>query len=625
MNIRFRLAPFALLLPGLLLTALVTVENRAIGAEEQSAVVARVGDDIRYLASDELEGRGPGTAGLQKAAEYIRSEFTRLGLNSGVADGTYLQPFQVPMNTEVVPEETRLVLQGPDGQTLPLELGKDFQALAVGGPGAAKSDIVFAGYGITAPNLKYDDYAGLDVKGKIVLVVRHEPQQDDDASVFQGKKTTQHAYIRTKLQLAKKSGAAAVLFVNDPFSTQQAEKDELTATSGFGSGGSGIPFAHVTQATVDRMLTQSPLKTDDQRDLTSLAAVEAEINATGQPVSEPVRGWTADLQCAFRTIQADVANVIGVLEGEGPRAEETIVLGAHYDHLGFGGFGSRRPNERAVHNGADDNASGTAAIMELAQRFATRPTRPARRMVFIAFSAEERGLIGSRYYLDHPCFPLTDTVAMFNYDMIGRLRNGEVTVSGVGTAAEFGTLLDSAGTQDGLAVKKDARVMASGDHFGFFQRNIPALHFFTGLTEDYHTPEDDFEKINVEGVVKITDLSERFLDAVLGMSERPQLVKTQAKGPAGRGGMAYLGITPDYSSAAEGLRVVSVAAGSPAEKGGLQAGDVITRFGDNPVADLQGLAAGLRRNKPGDIVKITVQRGQQTVECSVTLGNPPEN
>jgi hypothetical protein len=595
----------------------------AARAEERATALERVSADLRLLASDECEGRGPGTAGRQKAAEYIRDEFARMGLRSGVDDGSYLQPFQMPLDTEVVPGETRLVLQGSDGQPWPLELGKDFQSLAAGGGGKASAPIVFAGYGISAPTWKYDDYAGLDVQGKIVLVIRHEPQQNDDGSVFQGKKTTTHAYVRTKLQAAKKQNAAAVLFVNDPFSTRQSEQDQLTAASGFGTSSLGIPFAHVTQAAVDRMLSQSPLKTGDGRTLTDLASVEAEIDRTGQPVSQSLDGWTAELQCAFRVVQADLANVIGVLDGDGPLAQETIVFGAHYDHLGFGGFGSRRPNERAIHYGADDNASGTAAIIELARRFAARPNRPARRLVFIAFDAEERGLIGSKHYLEQPCFPLADTIAMLNYDMVGRMNDNELTAMGTGTGAEFPALLDQTAEVCGLKLKKTPRVMASGDHFHFYQRGVPALHFFTGLHDDYHTPEDTFDKIKLDGMMQTIDFSERFVDALLAMSERPRLVKTEAKSPGGRG-VAYLGITPDYAGNAEGLRVAAVASGSPAEKGGLKVGDIITHFAQNPVADLPALTAGLRANKPGEVVKLTVQRDGEAVTCQVTLGSAPQ-
>jgi hypothetical protein len=442
-------------------------------AEERASVLARVSADLSYLASEELEGRGPGTAGRQKAAEHIRDEFQRMGLTSGVADGSYLQPFQMPLDMEVVADQTRLVFRGPDDQALPLELATGFQPLAVGGAGEGKGEVVFAGYGISAPDWNYDDYAGLDVEGKIVLVIRREPQQDDEQSVFDGKKTTMHSYIRTKLQLAKKQKAAGVLLVNDPFSVKQGEADQLTAPSGFGTNSVGIPFAQVTQATVNTLLGHSPLRTSDGRLLSGLDEVEAEIDRTGQPLSQSLDGWSADVKYDFRKTQVDLANVIGVLEGDGPLAAETIVIGAHYDHLGFGEYGSRRPGERAVHYGADDNASGTAAIIELARRYASRPNRPARRLVFIAFDAEERGLIGSRHYLDHPSFPLEDTVAMVNCDMVGRLRDAELTVMGSGTAVEFDRLLDQAAETSGLTLKKSPRVTAQSDHYPFFEREVP--------------------------------------------------------------------------------------------------------------------------------------------------------
>jgi hypothetical protein len=601
------------------LLVLLLIGGRSAAFAVEPASVARVAEDIGYLASEELEGRGPGTAGRQKAAEYIRSEFSRLGLASGVPDGSYLQPFEIPLESTILAEQTRLVLQGPDGEQIPLERGRDFQPLAVGGSGQRQAEIVFAGYGISAPELNYDDYDGLDAEGKILLVIRRQPQQNDSASAFGGTRTTTHAHIRTKLERAKKQGAAAVLFVNDPFTTQQSGKDALVEPTAFGARELGIPFAHLTQATVERMLQDSPL-TADQRRLTTLADVEAEIDRAFQPLSQAIAGWTADLEVAFQSVRAEVANVIGVLEGDGSRAEETIVLGAHYDHLGYGGYGSRRPGQRVIHPGADDNASGTAALLEIARRFAARPERPARRLVFVAFDAEERGLIGSRHYVDHPSVPLADTVAMLNFDMIGRLRKGELTVTGLQTAAEFAALLDLAGEQGELRIRRSDRVTGAGDHYSFYQRGIPVLHFFTGLTSEYHTPEDTFETINVDGVVQIIDLSERFLDVLL-QSERPQLVQVETGRPAA-GGMAYLGITPDYSSGAAGLRVVAVAPDSPAEKGGLQVGDIVLRFGETPVADLQGLASGLRRNRPGDIVSVTVQRDQETVVCSVTLGRP---
>ncbi len=600
---------------------LVVIGPRIV-AEEGAAALSRVSADLSYLASEELEGRGPGTQGRQLAAEYIRDEFQRMGLESGVEDGSYFQPFEIPLDTEVIADQTRLVLHSPDEQAVPLELGKDFQALAVGGTGQAQASIVFAGYGISAPNLQYDDYADVDVEGKIVLVIRREPQQDDETSVFDGKRTTTHSLIRTKLDVAKKQKAAGVLFVNDPFSVQQAEKDQLTNPTGFGTNSAEIPFAHVSQAWVNQILQQTPIQTADGRSLTDLAEIEAEIDRTGKPISHPLAGWSADMQSAFEVQQVSLANVIGVIEGTGPLADETIVLGAHYDHLGFGGYGSRQPNERAVHYGADDNASGTAAIIELARRYAALPEPPVRRLVFIAFDGEERGLIGSRHYVDHPSFPLSDTIAMLNYDMVGRMQNGVLTAMGSGSAAEFAGLLDQAAESSGVDLKQSPRTMGASDHYPFFQRDIPVLHFFTGVHPDYHTPEDTFDRINMDGVMQTIDVSERLLAAILEMPERLSFVKTQPKPRSGRG-VAYLGITPDYSGQEEGLRVDSVADDSPAQKGGLQAGDIITHFGGSPIEDISALTAGLRENRAGDTVEITVQRDGQTVSCAVTLGEAP--
>ncbi|MCH7729690.1 MAG: M20/M25/M40 family metallo-hydrolase, partial [Planctomycetes bacterium] len=405
-------------------------------AANRADAISRVGEDIRYLASDELEGRGPATEGLEKAAEHITKRFKQLKLTSGAKDGSYRQPFEIAIDTKVVEAKTMLVLSGPNNQTITLELGKDFQPLATGAAGNAKAEVVFAGYGISAPKLKYDDYKDADVAGKIVLLIRREPQQDDPKSVFNGKKVTTHSYIRTKLLAAKKQKAAAVLLVNDPFSTKQKKKDQLTTPAGFGTNPLGVPFAHVSQAIVNKLLESSPIRAGDGAQLKSVATIEEKIDDALVPMTQSLTGWTAEFKCSFEKVKATVSNVVGVLEGEGPLANETIVIGAHYDHLGYGPFGSRRPNERAIHNGADDNATGTAAIMEIARRFAERDEKPARRMVFIAFSAEERGLIGSNYYLANPLFPLKDTVAMINFDMVGRLGDKGLSVGGVKTAKE---------------------------------------------------------------------------------------------------------------------------------------------------------------------------------------------
>ena len=589
-------------------------------AANNTATVERVGGDIRYLASDELEGRGPGTAGLEKAAEYIRDEFKRLGLKSGVKDGSYFQPFDLVIDTKPVLEKTSLVLRGPEGQELKLDLGKQFQALATGGSGKAKADVVFAGYGISAPKMKYDDYADSDVEGKVVVIIRREPQQGQAKSAFDGKKTTPHSFIRTKIDAAKKAKAAAVLLVNDPFNTQgEGKKDTLTAPTAFGTGSLGLPFAHVSQEVVNQLLKASPVKSGDD-ELGDLQAVEAKIDETFEPMTQPLAGWTAELQFEFEKVRDEVSNIIGVLEGEGPLANETVVIGAHYDHLGYGPFGSRRPNVRAIHNGADDNATGTSAVMELARRFAQRDKKPARRMVFIAFTAEERGIIGSNYYVENPVIPLKDTVAMINFDMIGGLKDTGLLLGGIKTAKQFAAVVERA-TADGVLKINTSGPLGGSDHSAFYRKEIPVFFMFTGMTDLYHTPEDDFETINVEGVVKTVDFAEKLISEVVSMPKRPQYVKRAAT-PRGTGGMAYLGVVPDYAGTGDGLRITDVNADSPAAKGGMKTGDVIIKFGDVTVADIEGLAAGLRKYKAGKKIKIVVKRGKEEKSLDVTLGRP---
>jgi hypothetical protein len=592
-----------------------------VSAATNEAIVARVAEDIRYLSSDELEGRGPGTKGLEKAAEYIRQRFQGLGLQGPAEGGAFMRPFEISVDTEVLVEKTSLVLRGPNGEELKLKLAEDYQPLATGGSGKAKAPVVFAGYGISAPKLEYDDYQDADLDGKVLLIIRREPQQDDPESVFDGKKVTSHSYIRTKLRVAKQNKASAVLLVNDPFTTKPKKQDSLTPPSGFGTRGQGVPFAHLAQAVADQMLEQSSVESGE-KSLTSVEAISEEIDETMSPLTQPLEGWTAELEFTFEAVKAEVSNVLGVIEGEGPLADETIIVGAHYDHIGYGPRGSRRPGERAIHNGADDNASGTAAVMELARRFAERGEKPARRLVFIAFTAEERGILGSNHYVAQPLFDLEKTVAMFNFDMIGNLRDEGLLLGGVRTGKEFAPLVEKISENGELKVRTSGPLGGS-DHLGFYRKNIPVLFFFTGITKLYHTPDDDFETINVEGVVQTVDFAERLLDEVARLPQRPEFAKALGGGRPGRGGArAHLGVVPDFGGDQKGLRLADVHADSPAGRAGLKAGDVIVKFAEIDVADIQDLATGLQKYKPGQKVDVVVRRGDAETTLSVTLGEP---
>jgi hypothetical protein len=586
---------------------------------DPEAVLARVTHDIRYLASDELEGRGPGTDGLDVAGEFIIEEFKKAGLN-GALEGDFKQPFTIEMGTDLIKPSAQLALDGGANAPIELVLGKDYQPQVVGGDAdLAGRELVFIGYGIRAAEHNYDDYAGLDVAGKVLVMIRREPQQNREDSVFDGTAPSAHALINTKLAVATEAQAAAIVFVNDFPTAPSDEQDELMPPDGFGRAGAGIPFFHVKRAAIDRLLSESPLVAPDGSALENLQAVEQLIDETLEPISQPISGWQIDLRAQFGPVTAPVFNVVGIVEGEGPLADETIVIGAHYDHLGFGG--SRAPGRREVHNGADDNATGTAGVLELARRFGQAEKKPSRRLVFIAFSGEERGLLGSSHYCENPLFPLESTVAMINFDMIGWLRDGKLTVYGTASAPEFDAILDRCTGEDNVELNKIPNAFAGSDHMPFFQKNIPVMFLHTGLTDTYHTPEDDFESINVPGAVQVINFSEKLIREVASMPARPTFAA--AGESTSRRRTAYLGVELDFQSG-EGLRpVISVAAGSPAEKAGIKAGDLIVSVAGKPVTERNELLDVLRENEPGTRIQVELKRGEETLTVEVELGRSP--
>ncbi len=322
-------------------------------------------------------------------------------------------------------------------------------------------------------------------------------------------------------------------------------------------------------------------------------------------------------------------NVIGILPGRDPvLRNQTVVLGAHYDHLGLGGFGSLDPDSTGiVHNGADDNASGAAALIQVAARLAASP--PARTVVFIAFSGEELGLLGSAYYVKQPIYPLAGTVAMVNLDMVGRLRNGRLIVYGARSAKEFPALLDSLNWYAGFDLKAQGDGYGPSDHSSFYAAKRPVLHIFTDLHEDYHRTTDDWQKVNYDGLKRVADFSLGLVTALANRTRpltflelpAPTLSQTGTAPTAGTPGYgAYLGTVPDMTGAPGGVRLVGVRAGSPAEKAGLRGDDIITRIGSKETPDLQAMTDALRSHKPGEVVEIMVRRGATVTTLQATLG-----
>jgi hypothetical protein len=321
-------------------------------------------------------------------------------------------------------------------------------------------------------------------------------------------------------------------------------------------------------------------------------------------------------------------NVVGILPGHDPvLRNQTVVLGAHYDHLGRGGFGSLDPDSTGfIHNGADDNASGAAALIQVAARLAASP--PARTVVFIAFSGEELGLLGSAYYVKQPIYPLAGTLAMVNLDMVGRLRNGRLIVYGARSAKEFPALLDSLNWYADFDLKAQGDGYGPSDHSSFYAAKKPVLHLFTDLHEDYHRTTDDWQKVNYDGLKRVADFTLGLVTALANRTRPLSFVDLPADSPPPTaltqpltpGYGAYLGTVPDMTGSPGGVRLVGVRAGSPAEKAGLRGDDIITRIGSQETPDLQAMTDALRSHKPGEIVEIVVRRGAALTTLRATLG-----
>ncbi|MBN8729391.1 MAG: M28 family peptidase [Acidobacteria bacterium] len=573
-------------------------------------------DHVRYLASPELKGRGTGTPELEKAAQYIAKQFQRLGLKP--VDGRkFLQEFPVTTNARLGKNNAVELTMGGDRNKLKSD--SQFIPFNFSTSGTFEGNIVFAGYGITAKEYNYDDYSGIDAKGKFVLLLRHEPQEFDDKSVFSGKVYTEHSQFFSKAVNAKMHGALGVILVNDQ-GNHSSDADELeNFAKTVGPRDAGIPFVQIKADQAEKLLAGTGK---------SLKEISQAIDDGLKPQSFSLpAAVTVKTVTDLRRDTKIVHNVIGLLPGE---TNEYIVIGAHYDHLGFGEQFSMAPSLAGTpHPGADDNASGTAGVLELARYFAAQP-KQKRGILFMTYSGEELGLLGSSHYVNHPLLPLTDAVAMINMDMIGRIRDGKVYIGGTGTGTTFQTLLDSAAKSTPLKLEfSDTTGYGSSDHTSFTTKQVPVLFFFSGLHADYHKPSDTWDKIEAKPAVQllktVAGITER-----LASEDRPHYVKVEppkanphaagsGSGSSGGGYGPYFGSIPDFAEPPTGVRFSDVRAGSPAEKAGLKPGDIMIGWDDKTIGNLYDFTYALRGSKVGDVVKVKVLRDGKPVEVNVTL------
>ncbi len=567
---------------------------------------------VEYLASETLQGRGVGTQGLDAAAEYIAARFERAGLRPAPGMNGYQQLFEVRISDEIDPG-TRLRV----GEEVFVQ-GLHFTPLSFSKEGEFKSKAAFAGYGVASETHGYDDYARLDVKGKIVLAMRFEPHDADGKSRFATDEWSLAASILKKAELAADHGAAALLLVNPPM--HHDNEGLMPFGRQFAGLRAKIPVMQVTERVANRLLEPTGAE---------LKALQNKIDQSGEPSSMPLGDVDVAGEVIVHQVREPVKNIVAMLPGTGERRGEYVVIGAHYDHVGMGGGGTFRPNIRAIHPGADDNASGTAALIELAKRFATEGPRD-RSILFVAFTAEESGLLGSRYFVEHSPVPLEKIVAMVNMDMVGRVRDETIHVGGAGTAAAFDEVLRAAEQASVLSTRGMGRGgIGPSDHASFALKQIPVLFFFSGLHGDYHRPTDTADKINYEGIEQITDLVH---DIVSRIIELPRQQYVDAGGAHGMmvpgattraapgGSRVILGIMPDYAiEDIKGVRVGGVSADTPADKAGLVAGDIIIQFGKDKIESLYDLAAVLASARPGQTVKLVILRGEQRIETETTL------
>jgi hypothetical protein len=539
---------------------------------------------VRYLADDRLEGRAVGTDGARCAADYIAAQFASIGLDPAGTEGNYFQSFPIRKGAELGTDNSLSIAEAS------LTIATDWVPFGFSASTAVQGKLIFGGHGLSSPGNPEDSYARMDISGKVVVLEWGDPDAPHGSSL--------RGEPHFKATVAAGRNAAGVIVL-------APEGMRLPSMDGETRSALGIPVAIVTGEHAQAVRS----------------AAEA--------------GSDLLMHTDVRESRVDARNVVAVLRGGDPQLnDEYVIIGAHYDHLGFGGEGSLAPDARDVHNGADDNASGTASIIEIARSMAAGP-RPDRSVVFVAFTGEERGLWGSEYFASEPTIDLSSTVAMLNLDMVGRVVEDAVTVFGFGTAAEWDDIVDAANAAISapLLIGKSPDGYGPSDHSSFHAKGLPVLHFFSNTHVDYHRPSDDWPKINADGMQRIAELTAGVAQRLAsGGPDAVSLTAVQMEQPSPGGaassssssssgyGAAYLGSIPDMTPGDGGLRLTGVREGSPADEGGLQGGDVVVEFDGKAITDIYSYTYALQDKRPGDEVVVIVMRDGERVTLNITLG-----
>ena len=579
---RFGLYYRAVLAMLLTLSPAVAQDGAETPSADGSAAVERYLADVAWLADDARGGRGLGTPGLAAAADWLEQQFALIGLEPAAGNGSYRQSFQVVVEVERGPA-TRLSVGSED------LAAEDFTVPGFSASGTVTAPVVFAGWGVVSEENAIDDYQGIDARGHIVLVRRYTPE---DGAFEDETLRRRLSDLRYKAFTARERGAVGLLVADLPLEGEDQEESPLPAMRVDPQGGAGIPVAVMNRSWGQRILDGA-----------------TEVSLTTDVVE--------------RTHEVD--NIVGRISAD-ERLPGAVVLGAHYDHLGFGGASSLAPVAHEPHNGADDNASGAAALLAAARVLSARREQLGRDVIFVAFTGEENGLLGSSHFTREPppgAAP-EGLVAMLNMDMVGRLRNDRLAVLGGASAEEWEAVIRPFCAAFELECELGGDGYGPSDQMSFYAAGVPVLHFFTGAHDDYHKPSDDTASINAAGGARIAGL---VADVALELTTREGLTYLAAEAPAPLGDVrsygASLGTIPDYTGSPDnrpGMRLAGVRPGGPADQAGLQRGDWIVELSGREVRDIYDLMYVLREVKPGEQGTVVVERDGERIERPVTYG-----
>jgi len=554
-----------------------------------------ISEHIKYLSADEREGRFPGTKGSQEAINYIVDELKGSGVLPAV-DDEYLQFFNFTKDIK------------PDGlneirfNNKKYDINTDFMPLEFSSNASFTADVAFIGYGFSIKDsVEWDDYKYIDVKDRWVAILIGSPDGDHPHSKY-----ADHIPIRKKAMLAKDNNARGVLFIN------QSDSDEfIPLRYDPNSNNMDIPVVQISRKFANDLLSDSLQFFQDE--------INSDLSSRSFLLNKSI-----DSKISLKKETIQIPNIIGMIPGNHDNHKnEYIVIGAHFDHLGFGGqsSGSLAPDERSIHNGADDNASGIAGVLEIAEKLKANQFELNRSILFMGYNAEEQGLLGSKYYVNNPTVPLKNIITMINMDMIGRMSNNKITVGGTGTSSAFDLILNNIEKNHDLFFTKSPEGFGPSDHSSFYINDIPVLFFFTGAHNDYHKPSDDWAQINVESEKKILDMIYDIVIQIDQLEIKPVFTEAGPKGPSQSrtSFKVTFGIIPSYSSNAIGLEIDGARQGGPAQQAGIKKGDIIIEIEGKSISNIYDYMYRLAELKTGQSVEVIVQRGDKELKLILNL------